>query len=220
MTAPSPTVQYGGLGVVTADQLNTFMQTVVNIAQLRTFTGLNSMICCCQGATSPGDGGGGIYYYNSSSTASDNGSTVIVPTGNIQGAWLLLALSATPNKITSGPISGISLSSGTPKNITSITLTPGTWTLWASLNLSPASSTVLEAAQAVISLTSGTLTAIQDDVALNVPTLTNAGDDFSSPVGQTVVTISVDTTYYLVAQAAFTTSTLTGGGILSALQVL
>jgi hypothetical protein len=90
MAPPSPFVQIQGGGAVTADNLNSFVQTVLNYAQLRTFTGLTSMAAFAQGATAPADGGQGFYYYNAASTASDNGGTVIVPTGAIQGAWLRL----------------------------------------------------------------------------------------------------------------------------------
>ena len=97
MTAPSPTVSIQGQGVVPADQLNTYVQTVVNYPQLRTFSGLNNMVAYAQGAASPGDGGQGFFWYNSTSTAADNNSTVIVPSGNIQGAWLALPASNSGN---------------------------------------------------------------------------------------------------------------------------
>jgi hypothetical protein len=90
MAPPVPFVQIQGGGAVTADNLNTFIQTVTNYAQLRTFVGLSNMVAFAQGATAPADGGQGFYYYSAASTASDNGGTVIVPTGAIQGAWLQL----------------------------------------------------------------------------------------------------------------------------------
>jgi len=68
MTAPLPAVFVQGLAVVSSDNLNTFVQTVTNFAQLRTFTGLTSMLAIVQG-----------------------GATVIMPTGAVSGAWLKLA---------------------------------------------------------------------------------------------------------------------------------
>lgn len=88
MANPAPTVQQPGIGVVTADNLNTFVQTVTNFAQLRSFTGLNGMTVFAQGGVSVNDGLQGLFTYNSLSTATDNGVTIIVPTGNIQGAWI------------------------------------------------------------------------------------------------------------------------------------
>jgi len=90
LTAPLPTVSLQGLGVVPADLLNTYVQTVVNYPQLRTFSGLSNMVVYAQGQASPSDGGQGFFWYNAASTAADNNSTVIVPSGNIQGAWLAL----------------------------------------------------------------------------------------------------------------------------------
>ena len=58
---PSPFVSIQGQGVVPADLLNTFVQTVTNFAQLRTFTGLTSMLADVQGGVAPGDGLGGRF---------------------------------------------------------------------------------------------------------------------------------------------------------------
>lgn len=90
MTAPNPAVQFAGQGVVSADQFNTFVQTVLNYAQLRTITGLANMVIVAQGTTSPNDGGQGTFYYNATSTTADNNTTVIVPNGATQGAWIRL----------------------------------------------------------------------------------------------------------------------------------
>ena len=88
MAPPLPFVQAQGLAVVSADQLNTFVQGVLNFAQLRGFSALANMLVQVEGGASPGDGLGGMFYYNSASAASDNGATVIVPTGNVEGAWI------------------------------------------------------------------------------------------------------------------------------------
>jgi hypothetical protein len=90
MVAPAPQVQYAGVGVVGADQYNTFIQVVLNYPQLRTFAALNDMVCLALGTTSENDGGQALFYYSASSTASDNNSTVIAPTGSAAGRWLRL----------------------------------------------------------------------------------------------------------------------------------
>lgn len=104
MAPPLPFVQIQGQGAVTADQLNTYVQTVVNYAQLRTFTGLSNMVVYVQGASSPGDSGQGLYYYNAASISPDNGSTVIVPTGAVQGAWLQIPAGTVVNLSISGTL--------------------------------------------------------------------------------------------------------------------
>ncbi len=87
---PENNVWLPGIGSVPADQLNTYEQVVLNYPALRNFTGNTYMIVQVLGAATPGDGGQGVYWYNANSTATDNNSTVIVPNGNIQGAWLQL----------------------------------------------------------------------------------------------------------------------------------
>ena len=90
MVAPSPTVQYAGIGTVGADQYNTFIQVVVNYAQLRTFSALQDMVCLALGTTSENDGGQAFFYWNSTSTAADNNTTVIAPYSSLVGRWLRL----------------------------------------------------------------------------------------------------------------------------------
>jgi hypothetical protein len=88
MAVPFNSVQYSGQGAVGADQYNSYVQVVANVAALRAFTGLGNMLVACLGTSSPNDGGQGFYSFNAASTSADNGNTVIVPTGAVQGAWL------------------------------------------------------------------------------------------------------------------------------------
>lgn len=90
MAAPALTKYVQGVGEVTADGLNTFIQSCNTIAQLRTFTGAVGQTIGVLGSAATGDGGGGVYYWSATSTADDNGSTVIRPTGAAIGAWLWL----------------------------------------------------------------------------------------------------------------------------------
>jgi hypothetical protein len=91
MAAPANSLAYAGLGVVPADLLNTYVQTVFNYAALRNFPALSNMCVCVLGTVAPNDGGQGHFYYNATSTATDNNSTVIVPNGLAgNGAWLRL----------------------------------------------------------------------------------------------------------------------------------
>ena len=118
MSAPFPIVSINGMAVVPADLLNTYVQTVVNFAQLRTFTGLSGMLVEVQGGAAPGDGLGGTFYYSAASTAADNGSTVIVPLGAIQGAWVKL----TPVYTLLAPLTGFSVQVG--PGVTALFLNP------------------------------------------------------------------------------------------------
>jgi hypothetical protein len=85
---PSNAVQANGVGAVSDDQLNTFMQTDQTATQLRNFVGISGMAVMLQGISAPGDGGAGLFYWNLG-TYTDNNSSVIVPPGAVgQGAWL------------------------------------------------------------------------------------------------------------------------------------
>ena len=96
MTAPLPAVFVQGLGSATADNLNTYCQTVVNVAQARSFPALSNMLLFVQGTTTPNDGGQGMFWWNSTSTAADDsGVTTIVPPGATgSGAWNRITLSS------------------------------------------------------------------------------------------------------------------------------
>ena len=90
---PAPTVFRQGQGAASADNLNTFIQTVVSVAQLRSFSGVDGMVISLQGAVSTADGKQGAYYWSSDATTADNGSTVIAPDSVAVGRWLLLPTS-------------------------------------------------------------------------------------------------------------------------------
>lgn len=91
MSVPSNGVSANGQGVVTDDQLNTYVQTDQTVAQLRGFVGVSGMAVLLQGITAPGDGGAGQFYW-ATGNYTDDGQSVIVPPGAAgQGAWLRTA---------------------------------------------------------------------------------------------------------------------------------
>jgi hypothetical protein len=104
MAPPLPTVFAQGQGAVSADNLNTFIQTVLNYAQLRNFPALAGMVAYAQGAATADDGGQGFYYYVTTGNYTDNNSTVIVANGTVQGAWLQLSLGAIDNLVVAGTL--------------------------------------------------------------------------------------------------------------------
>lgn len=88
MGVPTNAVMPQGLGSVSADLLNTYVQTVANLAALRAFIGTGQMAIQLQGYASQDDGGQGIFVWTATSTGPDNGTTVIVPNGVVEGAWI------------------------------------------------------------------------------------------------------------------------------------
>lgn len=87
---PSPAVQAQGAGVVSADNINTFLQAALNVAQLRTIAGLDNMTVWMLGTTNPNDGGQGPFFWDAdATTADDNGVTSIQPAGVVgAGRWI------------------------------------------------------------------------------------------------------------------------------------
>ena len=122
--------------------------------------------------------------------------------------------------ITSGTITGVSMTSETTRNITSITLTAGVWRIWGTFIAAPNATTTQLTVQSVISSVSGTsFTPVSSDVELIMSAAIPASLFSIAPVGTTVVNISSPTTYYLNGYVSFAVSTLTAGGILSAQRV-
>lgn len=89
MTVPTNAVQANGVGAVSDDELNTFIQTCNNLSAARAFVGVTNMTIILLGFSTPGDGGAGTFYWNATSTAPDDGGeTIIRPTGVTLGAWV------------------------------------------------------------------------------------------------------------------------------------
>jgi hypothetical protein len=86
-----PTVTQDGVGVISAGQLNAYTFSCYNTGVLRSIVGQTGMTAYLQGTNVPGDGGQGLFYWNYSSVAPDNGTTIIVPSGVVYGAWIMVA---------------------------------------------------------------------------------------------------------------------------------
>ena len=96
MTVGLPVVAVQGQAVVTADNLNTFVQGCLNVGAARSVTGVTGQLIYLQGYSTLGDGGQGVFVYSASSVATDDGGvTTITPTGSGLGAWLRVGAAAT-----------------------------------------------------------------------------------------------------------------------------
>lgn len=88
------TLYEDGGAPVTADGLNTFIQSCDFAADLRAFIGVTGMQVYMRGYSAVGDGGQGNFYWNATAQATDdNGATAIVPYGSSQGAWIRISTS-------------------------------------------------------------------------------------------------------------------------------
>jgi len=111
----------------------------------------------------------------------------------------------------------VTLSSGVAATITSITLTPGDWDIWGNFVSLAAGTTTTSAVQCAFSTTAATFpsTPNQGGFAL-IWTSTPAGGANILPCGTMPVHVSSNTTYYLIGQAQFSVSTMSGYGYIGA----
>jgi hypothetical protein len=114
--------------------------------------------------------------------------------------------------------SGVSLVNATAKTITQISLGPGDWDVWGFAAITGAASTTTTQFACNISPTTNNVSS--DYTQMIWPSQTTGSNILSLPTRRTRVFVaSGTTTYYLVIQANFATSTLTGGGYISASRV-
>lgn len=128
----------------------------------------------------------------------------------VAGAW---------GEYQSNVTTGISISSGTGFNATSISLTAGDWDVSGVVTYIPAASTVINSQAAGISTTSATLPAgsIGAFNLLAATLGTGAAQAYPSPTVR--VSLASTTTVYLIGQAFFTVSTCTANGAIRARRV-
>lgn len=117
--------------------------------------------------------------------------------------------------------SPVSVTTGTPANITSISLTAGDWDVWGTMATIPAGSTTTTFAGVGISTTTGTLPTLSPNAAyaqlagLAVP----AGNQLYMPVGVSRLSLSTTTTVYIVGIVGFAISTMGIFGFIAARRV-
>ena len=91
---PSPGIQTQGQGAVSGPQLNSYVQAVNNVAQLRGLVGQGQMLVLMEGFNTQGDGGQGLFGWDTTSASPDDGGvTVVDPTSSgPTGRWLRIPL--------------------------------------------------------------------------------------------------------------------------------
>jgi hypothetical protein len=117
--------------------------------------------------------------------------------------------------LTSGSVTGVSLTNSVPANIASIPLTAGDWNVFGASQIACPSGTGVTGAYGGISTSSATLGAVGTYWLWGSATAqTNPTWDQALPTQP--VNVTVPTTVYLVGQASFGGGACTGGGILTA----
>ena len=130
-------------------------------------------------------------------------------------------LDAIGSNVTSSVASGsaVALTTATTANVTSITLTPGTWDISGVVGLLPAATTSITVRQGGANTTSATLGALGTKYVVTSAAVVPTAVGQEQPIPSHRVTVTVNTTLYLVAQATFTVSTMGAYGIISARRV-
>ena len=122
-------------------------------------------------------------------------------------------------EVISSTATSVSLSTGTAKTITSISLTAGDWDIVGVCGFTPAAGTIPTSLVSTISLTNNTLTSsassINEGYAQIQTTFATSGYE-QLPAASCIARISSTTTLYLVGSATFTVSTLVGSGVIIA----
>jgi len=124
----------------------------------------------------------------------------------------------------------VALTTATPANITSVILTPGDWDVVGIIDFVPAATTSVTQLNNSLSTTTATLAtkAPSTSAAINIGPFatTSVNQAAAVPAAEvmlagspTRISVSANTTVYLVAQAAFTVSTMTAYGSIRARRV-
>ncbi len=116
--------------------------------------------------------------------------------------------------------SGVALTTATPLNVTSISLTAGDWDARGTVAFSPAAGTLIVDMKGGINTVTNTLPTLSGTAPLvDIPLSPSAGIGATIPVGVGRLSLGATTTVYLVAQSTFTVSTCKAYGFISARRV-
>lgn len=116
--------------------------------------------------------------------------------------------------------SAVTLTTGTPANVTSISLTAGDWEVCGTVSFNPGGTTTISAIAGGVSTTSAafpTNPAAGMVAFLNATLTTGQAQQIATGCGR--ISVSGATTTFLVAQSAFATSTMSAFGFIGARRV-
>jgi hypothetical protein len=115
--------------------------------------------------------------------------------------------------------SAVALVTTVAKNVTSISVPPGNWKISGNIGFIPVAATVTVFENASISATSNTLGAENalSQIGFGASKTGQVVADFLTPP-DIFVSLSVTTTYYLIADASFTVSTMSAAGTIIAMR--
>ena len=170
--------------------------------------------------------GSDVFTVSSVGNVVANGSITVSQTAGIIGTTTNNNASAgSVGELLSGIVlvgSAVSLTTATPANITSVSLTAGDWDVWGEVWTAPDAGTITSKVVAAITATSATLPTIPA-IGTSLQVLTGitsaAGESITLGANTTRISLSGTTTIYLVASVSFSVSTMGGYGAIYARRV-
>ncbi|MGH6849837.1 MAG: hypothetical protein ACREDD_05240 [Methylocella sp.] len=146
-----------------------------------------------------------------SSAAGDN--TFVPPLAVVNGATKSAGLVGEMQKSSKALGSAISLTSGTAKDIATISITAGHWSCYGNVGFIPGATTTITLMQGGISTTANTMPAAPASMfSWAAAWTTGSGDVF--PINTSTFDVTVTTTLHLVAKSNFGTSTQSAYGFI------
>ncbi|TCR64692.1 hypothetical protein EV560_106158 [Bosea sp. BK604] len=138
-------------------------------------------------------------------------------TGVVDGS---VAATGKVGEILTASATSVSLTSPTPKTITSLALTAGCWDVEWLTYFAPNAATTVSVIEACLSDTDNTLnTTLGEFVASSYPTSFVMGANGTVLQGRRRLNLSAGATKYLVAMSTFATNTMSANGIITAKRV-
>lgn len=206
MAVPINAIVSNGIGTVSDDQINTFVQIDQTLAQLRQFVGKSGMTTILQGAAAPGDGNGGVFYWQNGIFTDDGLNTIVPPAAAGIGAWKRIILFVSGVTSVNGqtgiavlgvaditgaaPLAGPTFT-GTPSAPTAIPATNNTQLattafVWASLAIPPAYGSTTPNAVSATTLSATGLISPSTTAGIKGTTLADSAQ--AGSVGETITT--------------------------------
>lgn len=239
-------IKIGGGGALSVDNGGTGLTTIPSTNQILIGTGtgyslgsVQSILPAFSGDASTTFGGTVITLANVNSAPGIFGAADTVPVVTVNAKGLVTLITTAPIAIKSSAVSGTatndnaaagiigeylsaSLASGSavamtttvPLNVISLSLTAGDWVVNGVCAFKPAATTNVSYFEQSISSVSATIGALGSYTVESVASVPIVDQIFTTPTVR--ISIAAMTTIYLVAQAAFTISTLSAYGFISA----
>ncbi|WP_109477725.1 hypothetical protein [Paraburkholderia sp. C35] len=214
-TGASSAPAWGGIGVngIASIAANTVLANATGSSAGPTAFAMPS----CSGTLNSLQWTSGAGFTCATPTVTGTGSVVLANQPVINGVTNGSAAAAGQvGQVLTNATAGTSLTTGTPANATSVSLTAGDWDVQCSATYIPGASTTISTLVQGVSTTSATFPAVNSGAYSQIIASFTTGQGQIAFTPVTTINVSTTTTAYCVAQAAFGVSTMTVSGFIRA----